>query len=323
MDGSDPPDLLTVIIDVRLALLEEIPLASSKGKPQAAPSPATTALHSTLLVVWEGLLVLFRAHFELGTDQRIAVLAAGHRRVELLASGGPQAVDMRAATTKLAAHASEQPEAPQSGNGDAGPRRPPLPLLGPALAKALCHMNRIRDGEGYASMAAHVLIVSASADAADLSGQAMALTSSAYAAKKLGVPVDLLSLGQAPSALLRQVSILTGGRHQTVPHGGRPHPLAETLPQMLLFHFLPGVAVRKDLCLVDDFQNLPAVCVCHGYAREIAYVCSCCLALYCSAAPAICTVCRTRFRHGVETDPRARDLDVGALASCAAAGLTG
>ncbi len=127
------------------------------------------------------------------------------------------------------------------------------------------------------------------------------------------MPVDCLSLGAEPSALLRQACILTGGRHHALPTGRLPHSLQEVLVPLLLFHFLPGVAVRQELSTVEDVQNLAAVCSCHGEPCEIAYMCSCCLAIYCSATRAICPACRTRFPPCTELDPPLAELDVGGI----------
>ncbi|CAE8692881.1 unnamed protein product [Polarella glacialis] len=89
--------------------------------------------------------------------------------------------------------------------------------------------------------------------------------------------------------------------------------LAEVLTPALLFHFLPGVAVRKELSAAADLQHLPVVCACHGEPQEIGHVCSCCLAVYCSDDAAICQCCRTRFKRDRDPDRRLRDLGADAL----------
>lgn len=289
MNDGDSPDLLNVVLDGRLALLEDATAGDSESR-------------SLLPVLWESLLVLLRAHAALAVGQRVAIFVGLNQNVELIGSGVCTSIDYRISSKALADIAVQ-----------AGETAGQVPLMAKAISSALCYSNRVRMDEDQPTLFSRILVVSASADAADLGTQGMVLTSTAYAAKGSNVPIDVLSLGETPSALLRQVSILTGGKHHDLPPGSRPHPLAETLVPLLLFHFLPGVAVRKQLSSVDDVHNLPAVCACHGLARETAHVCSCCLALYCSGERGICMVCRTRFRQSRDLDPQLRELDLGAL----------
>merc|ERR1719198_85926 len=70
-----------------------------------------------------------------------------------------------------------------------------------------------------------------------------------------------------------------------------------------MFHFLPSPELRQDFNITEgQQQSLEATCVCHGKAQHLAWVCSCCLSLYCSDNAAICPTCNTRFQP-----PRAED----------------
>ena len=123
-----------------------------------------------------------------------------------------------------------------------------------------------------------MLVLDGSAREHDLATQAAALLSSAFAAQAAAIPVDCMSLGPESSTALRQVAALTGGKHLALPSASaasagpplahRPHAQGEVLVPAMLFHFLPGVAVRRQLNVTQDVQNLSAVCSCHGEAQE-------------------------------------------------------
>ncbi|CAK0861290.1 unnamed protein product [Prorocentrum cordatum] len=269
------PELLVAVLDARLAA------------ESSAEVPA-------LFCLWDSLLVLLRAHGAVGADNRACLFGASSRAVRLLAEGRAAEADWapaRPACAQLCLEEHACDGAPQFALG---------------LSLALCYANRLQREDP--ALRPRVLAIDCSRGEADLAAQSAAIISCAYAARAAGVPVDCLSLGPAPSAALRQAAALSGGRHLALPAASSGEPLAEVLAPALLFHFLPGVAVRGALNATEDAPSLAAVCACHGEPQEVAFVCSCCLAPYCSDAPAICQACRTRFRPERESDRRLREL---------------
>lgn len=297
-------ELLAVVLDARVALLCEAPQPQQPAQAQECSAAAGLPV---LPCLWDALLVLFRAHAAMCSEQRAVIVGANARRAAVLAGGQCNAIDWSAARAAVAAFVLE--------DGASG-----APAVSVALSRALCFASRVRHDTDNPDFPARVLLVDGSATSADLAAQGTTLTGCAFAAKNAGVPVDCLSLGPEPSALLRQVSILTAGKHHALScSSSRPHSLSEVLVPALLFHFLPGIAVRKELNATEDFHHLAAVCSCHGKAVDVAHVCSCCLAVYCTGAPAICPACRTRFWQDQSTDPRLLDLDLAGEAREAAA----
>lgn len=284
-----------LVLDARLALQ-----ASGTGpnaRPAAGGGAGTGAAEVFFPQLWEALVVFCRAHAALGSDQQLGLFVAHARRAALLVGGMCAAVDWEATRRTTVAFALE----------DAG--LPGEPLLAAALSRALCLAHRLRRRGGGGELRARCLVLEGSASEADLSSQGPALINCAFAAQAAGILIDCLALGAEPSMLMRQVAGLTAGKHHSLPPVGREHRPEDILVPVLLFHFMPGVDTRKELNLVADTQHHSAVCLCHGERRELAHVCSCCLAVFCSDAAAICPVCGTRFRH--ERDADRRLLDTG------------
>lgn len=292
------PELLVLVLDARLALIRD-----------ASDTAAATAFPQ----VWQALGVLRAAHCALSTAHRTALFAAHARRATLLATGLRGMADWEEARQATVRFLLE----PGAQDGE--------PLLAGALAQVLCHAQRQRSslkevaeglcgGSGRAAgadLAVRCLLLSASAGQDELTMQSSGLVNCAFAAQAVGMPIDCLALGDASCALLQQASALSGGRFEALPPtslAGR-HRLSDACTAMLLFHFLPGAAARRELKAMDEVvHNYAAVCKCHAAAREIAFVCSCCLSIYCSDDLAICTTCGTRLRPDVPEAPQLRDV---------------
>jgi len=242
--------------------------------------------------------VFCAAHAALSMDQRVAVLAAHSKRAMLLAGGFSASLDWNALQQAAFDFFLEGDHCAVGG----------APQLAAGLARALCNINQVRQAAGR-KFHARVLVVECSYAETDLSPQGLALVNIAFAAEAEDVLLDCLALGQEASALLRQIVGITGGRHNALPlKSVTEHGLAGVLLPALLFHFLPGVPVRRQLNVVAGIQNTAAVCACHGEMHDIAYVCSCCLSVYCSDSIAICLGCRSRFRPE-RCGPESRILD--------------
>lgn len=286
-------ELLIVLLDARLVVLEEKVFDVAESSISARP---------LFPDIWESLLVFFRAHFCLGQDQQLAVFVVSANGCRLCSGSTCQEIDFEALKKTVVKFALE----PCSFNG--------LPMMSSAVSSALCFAH-LRKSDSLRGLDIRLLIIDASVSEVVHSSQSSGLVSCGFAAKANGVPIDCLSLGQKASSVLRQVCILTGGKHHVFPKEqqfrtpkGDVLPLSEVIGPALLFHFLPGVAVRKELSVAADVQHLPVVCACHGQPQEIGQVCSCCLAVLCSDRPAICPFCKTRFKRDRDPDRHIRDV---------------
>ncbi|CAJ1456168.1 unnamed protein product [Effrenium voratum] len=263
------PELLVLVLDARLLALE------------VAQQPAFPA-------VWESLLLFLRAFVALNSDQKAVMLLAADTAVALSEiETGP--ADWEAARRKLL-------EAPAVST----------PCTAAALGCGLCLAQR--QLAQNRQLQARVLVIDASSSEVDYTQQSAGLVSCAFAAKSQGILIDVLAVN-CGDFLLRQVSLLAEGKFAHLPNPPKPGqpPLAEALAPLMLFHFLASRAVRKQLAVATDQQHLPAVCLCHQQPQAIGYVCSCCLAIYCSDASAICQCCGTRFKRHTNADPKIKD----------------
>lgn len=316
-----PPELLYVVLDARIAIL-----GTEVGRPQPEPQAqvqsqglalsATAddieplaangagAAHAMALLphLWDAMLVFCRAHAALSLDQKIAILGAHAKRTALLTHGFCADIDWSGAKQQLVEFLRE--DGALSG----------VSLLAAGLSAALCKANRAR--KTLNGHLARVLLLDGSSAHGDLSKQGNALLGCAFAAQGAGVPIDCLAVGREPSTLLRQVVILSGGKHHAVLPSGGFQPATEVLVPALLFHFLSSSATRKEMNTATDLQSHAVVCSCHGEPHEVAYVCSCCLSVYCSEQSAICTYCRTRFRPESCLDMKLRELGTAPLGVC-------
>ena len=128
--------------------------------------------------------------------------------------------------------------------------------------------------------------------------QQLALMNCAFAAQRIGVLIDCCAIRANPSTCLRQAVDVTGGGHRVLESrpGQQFAPSAVLLPTLLM-HFLASAETRKLFAAPYTAASQACVCVCHREPQELAYLCSCCLAAYCSDAIAICKICRTRLKR--------------------------
>lgn len=288
MAGSaERAELLTIILDARLAqLTNATPIGDTGPESDNAAFPA----------IWDAVSVLIAAHAALALDQQVALFAAHAGKAIQIAGGVCGDVDLAAGRVALCNFIVEETAAQGT------------PLVAAALSLALCYTNRVR--RAHKELGTRILVIECSHGETDFAAHSAALVNCAFAAQAGGTPLDCLSLGQEPSVLLRQAAILSKGKHHALALTGAgccPHAIGDVLAPLLLFHFLPGVAVREELHATRDVQNLPAICSCHGEVREIAYVCSACLAVCCSNDRAFCLVCKTRFKPDRVAERRIAD----------------
>ncbi|KAF4523887.1 hypothetical protein B566_EDAN010205 [Ephemera danica] len=150
----------------------------------------------------------------------------------------------------------------QRGGGAAGKGES---LLAGALSRALCYIHRLnREQSGHKEkMNSRVLLVTASGDSAS---QYMNFMNVFFTAQKLGVLLDVCSLGP-DSGLLQQGCDITGGQYLHVPQ-------PQGLLQYLLWVFLPEPPLRKKLALPPPVRvDYRAACFCHRELVDIGFHC--------------------------------------------------
>jgi transcription initiation factor TFIIH subunit 3 len=130
------------------------------------------------------------------------------------------------------------------------------------------------------SLTSRILILSASPDN---SAQYIPTMNAIFAAQRLGIPIDVLTLASA-STFLQQAADATGGIHlartTAVSHAG--------LLQTLMLGFLPDPTARQNLILPAQASgsgaggvDFRAACFCHRRIVDVGFVCSICLSIFC------------------------------------------
>ncbi|KAI9713469.1 MAG: RNA polymerase II transcription factor B subunit 4 [Bogoriella megaspora] len=154
-----------------------------------------------------------------------------------------------------------------------------------------------------------------------LATQYIPLMNAIFAAQRLRVPIDVLSLNPStsassnipstttPSAFLQQAADATTGIFYTPPTPrSRSTPLA-LLPTLLTL-FLPDQTARRALLMPSAAStstsgtaiNFQAACFCHQRTVTVGYVCSICLSIFCEECDVVregvCWTCGTKLRLG-------------------------
>jgi len=131
-----------------------------------------------------------------------------------------------------------------------------------------------------------------------------------FAAQRMGVPIDILSLAGSAS-FLQQASDATNGTYVSLPppipspattNPSTTHtpPLAHGLLPTLLLAFLPDATARTHLIAPTQASvDFRAACFCHRKVVDIGFVCSICLSIFCEPPEgAVCLTCGTHLRLG-------------------------
>ncbi|EGG01701.1 uncharacterized protein MELLADRAFT_110826 [Melampsora larici-populina 98AG31] len=181
-----------------------------------------------------------------------------------------------------------------------------------ALAKALCHINRVTKEETRPkdSLKPRILIISISPDSP---GQYIPMMNCIFSAQKSCIPIDVCKITGEDAVFLQQASYLTNGIYYRLE---KP----KALIQYLTMIFLPGVSIRKSLNLPQQEEvDLRAACFCHRKIIDLGYVCSVCLSIFCTPIP-VCSTCRTKFpmstlKRLMATKPKVKAKSVHQLGS--------
>ncbi|CAC9699142.1 RNA polymerase II transcription factor B subunit 4, putative [Plasmodium sp. DRC-Itaito] len=188
--------------------------------------------------------------------------------------------------------------------------------LSSALTIALCYNNRIRNLYENINTRLFLLDISKSHY---YTNQYTQLMNIAYNAKRNKIIIDVFSLNYK-TQILEQICNITNGLYldNTIFQSINPYGnIQDILTQTIIFWFLPSVNTRKYFSntYLNEDTNI-AVCTCHNKQIDIAYICSCCLAIYCSEKNLqtnkdrlSCAICRTRFTKSLLRNKHVSDLD--------------
>ncbi|KAF2239930.1 transcription factor Tfb4 [Viridothelium virens] len=149
-----------------------------------------------------------------------------------------------------------------------------------------------------------------------LATQYIPLMNGIFAAQRLRVAIDVLSLNPStsPSAFLQQAADATNGIFYAPPRPNPPNPIA-LLPTLLSLFvhdqtsrralYMPTAAATSassSSSTASTAINFQAACFCHRRTVTIGYVCSICLSIFCEECgvvrDGVCLTCGTRLRLG-------------------------
>lgn len=190
--------------------------------------------------------------------------------------------------------------------------------LSSALMIGLCYINRIKNL--YNNNIASRLFLLDVSEPHFYTTQYTQLMNIAYNAKRNNIIIDVFSLTNK-TTVLEQMCNITNGLY--IDNGVFSNincihnKMEEVLTQLMTFWYLPSNNSRKFFSntYINDDTNL-AVCSCHNKQIDIAYICSCCLTIYCSEKDTqtnkdrmSCMNCKTRFTKSLLRNKILSDLD--------------
>jgi transcription initiation factor TFIIH subunit 3 len=109
-----------------------------------------------------------------------------------------------------------------------------------------------------------------------------------FACQKDGVMLDVLAVA-SDSSYLNQGTSLTNGLYVSAKGG---------FLALLLGLFVADKTTRKLVVMPPQpLVDSRGACVCHGRACEMGFVCSVCMAIFCSFVP-VCSICGSKFDFG-------------------------
>lgn len=194
--------------------------------------------------------------------------------------------------------------------------------LSSALMIGLCYINRIKNL--YDNNITSRLFLLDVSQPHYYTKQYTQLMNIAYNAKTNNIIIDVFSLTNKTTVLEQMCNITNGlyiDNSVFFNINCSENKMDEILSQLMMFWYLPSNNSRKFFSntYVNDDTNL-AVCSCHNKQIDIAYICSCCLTIYCSEKNAqtqkdrmTCINCKTRFTKSLLRNKILSDLDFTAL----------
>lgn len=250
---------------------------SSAAEPPAAPTVSEES-EIGLAKFLSVLTVFLNAYRLMHKDAGIRIIASHLEGATLLVDNthpGKLSVELRKKLRFLAKN-SHHSFTEDSAPAELGSK------LGAALSLSLCIANKlIRE-----DITPRILVFMASPD---VSKQYISVMNCIFSAQKLKILIDSCILYREDSSLLQQAAYITGGVYL------RPAMQEDALIEYLLCAFLPDGDTRQylkvPLLQKVDFR---ASCFCHKQPRDVAFVCSVCLSIFCTFVP-VCPTCRVKF----------------------------
>lgn len=149
-----------------------------------------------------------------------------------------------------------------------------------------------------------IIIIDVS-NAGNYQSQYIGLMNIAFTASNLNITINTCSLGQ-PSGILEQLSAITNAKYLLLSNIFQSETevlnLGQSLFQLLTFWLLPSQEIGGTLSTQLPFEFInTGICYCHYDAIEIAFLCPCCFAVYCSEKDdfgkyrMICMICGSRL----------------------------
>ncbi|MCJ1403677.1 RNA polymerase II transcription factor B subunit 4 [Xylographa trunciseda] len=150
------------------------------------------------------------------------------------------------------------------------------------------------------SLTSRILVLSVSAASPT---QYIPFMNTIFAAQRLQIPIDVLSLSGS-SSFLQQAADATNGTYISLDSrqgssSTGPPPAHGLLPTLLLA-YLPDATSRTHLISPTQASvDFRAACFCHRKVVDIGFVCSICLSIFCEPPDgAVCLTCGTHLRLG-------------------------
>jgi transcription initiation factor TFIIH subunit 3 len=153
-----------------------------------------------------------------------------------------------------------------------------------ALSIALCYSHKLRAGRPQLGTSRFVVVSRSPDEPQGYVGMMNAL----FACQKDSVMLDVLCVCST-SSYLNQGTSLTQGLFVSA---------SESFLPVLLGYFVADKATRKVVSLPKQpMVDSRGACFCHSRSVEKGYVCSVCMAIFCSFVP-VCLMCQSKFDFG-------------------------
>jgi len=148
-----------------------------------------------------------------------------------------------------------------------------------------------------------ILLFDTSSSAGGLAKQSVEISNCGWALSQVPlVPcVDVVSLG-GPKTAAVLVNLVKKTRGTLITPSLTRSP-ASVLQSLLFLSTTQSEGVLKSTQpKTTDASDMGAVCTCHANPLECGYICSVCLAVYCSEASGVCAVCGSRIRREIREE---------------------
>lgn len=165
--------------------------------------------------------------------------------------------------------------------------------LGKSLTMAVCRLNKIKE----ASFTGRVLIVQNSKSS---TSQAISTLNATFSANNHAIAIDALDLSSHHSGcpILRKITALSNGLYYHPVKIHKNTDMKSALVSTLSNFFMLPLKLRQDILIpkslrAENYADInQTICFCHNTFVDQGFICSSCLAIYCSYA-SVCQMCQT------------------------------